>query len=670
MPFDLAADFSSPTPFVSMLSALVVLGLFTALLLIASFFSRRRKLQESEGNALSALLAGLGTVDRTIVHGTSWVTGTRHNRHWMRVLHVSLFFLSMSALGALLPWPWGFMPIISGLIGMFGVFRHYSRHEDELVFEVPSQSRFINIDGHLHREVIIAVSFLFVFAPIAFAQLQQHGFGFDVAPDAGPFTFVIYTAIETLKSGSLVDYYDLYAERVGFVQIAAVDNPSPWAKYAIIVYRISLNLVVLATIKRLIDIASRRSRGLDMRRIENQLLSTEDSTRENAIARLSSHALEGSRLARLNATSILSGIVAPTTAHRSNMGADDVFSASVALYLYAEQFADPQAMWTAILGFRNSIGAYSRADDRQKWADSQNFLGNALSDLGERTGDSSRLEEAVDAYCSALEVRNQDVTPEAWAQTQNNLAGVFVCLAEATGNSERLHDAIGAYESALEVFSPDIEPHEWAFIKMNLGSALNSLGEQEDDPVHFRAAISSLREALEVSNLDGEAGAASDVQIRLGTALNNLGLLERDSEIVEEGVAIIRAALNALTLETNPTQWALANFSLANGYGHLWALEEDPQWLERAASGFRASLAVYTRETMPTDWIATLRHLAAVLAELGRSSHSVQHLSEAIELYEMLKEFDFDNNEYRELINEIHTDISVVVERSSTDELS
>jgi hypothetical protein len=80
-----------------------------------------------------------------------------------------------------------------------------------------------------------------------------------------------YTMIETLKAGSLVDYYDLFADRIGFDKITSAKNPTEWAKWVILAYRLSLNLLLLAAIKRLFDIAQRRSKGLDLRHLEDKM---------------------------------------------------------------------------------------------------------------------------------------------------------------------------------------------------------------------------------------------------------------------------------------------------------------------------------------------------------------------------------------------------------------
>ena len=88
------------------------------------------------------------------------------------------------------------------------------------------ENRFIKIDGHHQWEVLLAIWLLFVFATIAFSQLQEHGYGFQLAPKAGLFTFVVHTMIETLKSGSLVDYYHLLGDRIGFDKITSAKNPT------------------------------------------------------------------------------------------------------------------------------------------------------------------------------------------------------------------------------------------------------------------------------------------------------------------------------------------------------------------------------------------------------------------------------------------------------------
>ena len=76
----------------------------------------------------------------------------------------------------------------------------------------------------------------------------------------------------------------------------------------------------------------------------------------------------------------------------------------------------------------------SALDERRRervpieWAASQNNLGNALTALGERTGSRQLLEQARDAYLSALEVLNVSEAPRYRDTVQRSLDKVMVKL--------------------------------------------------------------------------------------------------------------------------------------------------------------------------------------------------------------------------------------------------
>ena len=44
--------------------------------------------------------------------------------------------------------------------------------------------------------------------------------------------------IETLKSGTLVDYYHLSGVRIGFDKITSAKDPTEWVKWVILAYRL------------------------------------------------------------------------------------------------------------------------------------------------------------------------------------------------------------------------------------------------------------------------------------------------------------------------------------------------------------------------------------------------------------------------------------------------
>jgi hypothetical protein len=186
-------NLSSPTPFASAVSALSMLAIIAVAIVIFSFLRSRSSSKADRSNStLYKITAWIGAIDKAIILAASWIIGTRYRTSYIRIPVMLVFFLALTAAAVFAPWPWGMFPIFFGVFSIFCVFRHYSRHEDEIIDEVPKDSRFIKMEGHLQWEVLLAVGFLFVFAPIAFSQLQANGYGFQIAPKAGPFTFVAY----------------------------------------------------------------------------------------------------------------------------------------------------------------------------------------------------------------------------------------------------------------------------------------------------------------------------------------------------------------------------------------------------------------------------------------------------------------------------------------------
>ncbi len=120
----------------------------------------------------------------------------------------------------------------------------------------------------------------------------------------------------------------------------------------------------------------------------------------------------------------------------------------------------------------------------QDWARTQSNLGIALWNEGERaSGDKAvaLLDQAVQAYRSALEVYTKADLPQDWAATQNNLGTALMDEGErASGDkAAALFDqAAQAYRSALEVFTKADLPQDWANTQNNLGNALEDEAER------------------------------------------------------------------------------------------------------------------------------------------------------------------------------------------------
>jgi hypothetical protein len=77
-------------------------------------------------------------------------------------------------------------------------------------------------------------------------------------------------------------------------------------------------------------------------------------------------------------------------------------------------------------------------------------LGHALFELGEREGDTSRLQEAAAAYQAALEERTRKNLPIGWAKSLRNHGKVLMSLAERGDDLDMAERALSELTDAFE----------------------------------------------------------------------------------------------------------------------------------------------------------------------------------------------------------------------------
>src|ERR1700689_3185980 len=251
----------SASPVATLISSLFTVAVAAALYALFRWWRER---SEDNSKVVEALITFLRGADRAVVgYGSRWV-GTHVSRPWLRRGTTLSIFLAVAACGALLPWPWCLWALSFGLLNVFIVFRHWSHDEDEAKGRVGPEEKQIRIDGDLSIEMAGACAFVLVYATTAFAQIQAARQGFPIPPDAGPFTFIRYALVEALKVAPLVTYYDLFAGDFGLDDVTAASISS---KAAVLVFRATLGLIILAGLKRFIDMARRVAEGIDLRPI-------------------------------------------------------------------------------------------------------------------------------------------------------------------------------------------------------------------------------------------------------------------------------------------------------------------------------------------------------------------------------------------------------------------
>jgi WD40 repeat protein len=155
----------------------------------------------------------------------------------------------------------------------------------------------------------------------------------------------------------------------------------------------------------------------------------------------------------------------------------------------------------AVVAYRSALKVYTREQFPQDWAATQNSLGTALVDLGERSsngGEEGRkfLEDAVAAYRSALEVRTKADLPQAWAQTQTNLSDALRVLGnrlQGEAGLKRRQESIKLLRDVMS-YQPD------DLLRYRLASALGDLAFNLVLDGHFAEAQTRCQEAQRLAN--------------------------------------------------------------------------------------------------------------------------------------------------------------------------
>ncbi len=117
------------------------------------------------------------------------------------------------------------------------------------------------------------------------------------------------------------------------------------------------------------------------------------------------------------------------------------------------------------------------------WAMTQNNLGVALRNLGERESGTKNLEAAVQAYRQALLEFTRERVPLKWAMTQNNLGLAFRSLAKKRNNDKSLLcQALDLHLQAFDMAQQAKASHYAAVWARNIQDDLNALAPKNPSP--------------------------------------------------------------------------------------------------------------------------------------------------------------------------------------------
>ncbi|NCS76106.1 MAG: CHAT domain-containing protein [Microcystis aeruginosa K13-07] len=264
----------------------------------------------------------------------------------------------------------------------------------------------------------------------------------------------------------------------------------------------------------------------------------------------------------------------------------------------------------AIAAYNLSLEVYTRDAFSEDWAMTQNNLGIAYRNrIKEERADN--LELAIAAYNLSLEIYTREAFPEQWAMTQNNLGGAYQTHIRGE-RADNLELAIESYNLSLEVYTHDAFPEDWAMTQNNLGAAYRYRikGEKADNP---ELAIAALNQSLEVYTRDAFPEDWARTQSNLGAAYYDR-IKKEKADNLELAIAAYNLSLEVYTCNAFPEDWARTQNNLGAAYSDR-ILGERADNLELAIAAYNLSLDVYTREDFPEDWAGSQNNLGTAYSD-------------------------------------------------------
>ena len=254
---------------------------------------------------------------------------------------------------------------------------------------------------------------------------------------------------------------------------------------------------------------------------------------------------------------------------------------------------------------------------RSKWALTQDSLGNALSNLGEREaprhtaarGGSGRLSRGAQG------THPRARAPQVGGDPTNLGTALRQALVSARVGTTRLEEAIAAFREALSRnLTREREPLKWTKTQNNLGNVLKVLGERESQTARLEEAVAAFREALKERTRERVPLDWAETQNNLGTALGALGALENGTARLEEAITAFREALEEFTRAHFPLRWARTQENLASAYGILFANTREPHYLDAALEAVDGALEEYRGADAAYDIGSAERQREKILA--------------------------------------------------------
>jgi hypothetical protein len=265
----------------------------------------------------------------------------------------------------------------------------------------------------------------------------------------------------------------------------------------------------------------------------------------------------------------------------------------------------------------------------QRW-NNRIIEATAAFDQGDLRGDNRSLVDSIAIFRDqALPLAPRATAQLDWARTQAALARAMTVLGDREPDTTRLASAVTIYRSALDELSKEQIPLEWARTMFGLADSLQILGRKEQSTERLEEALKTYRLALDYLPRERVPLEWAFAQIDLATTLQVVGQHGYGTERLEEAIAIYRLGLTELPRERVPRIWAMTQSNVANTLQAIGMREAGTNHLQEAVNIYRLAIPEFERQGALPNLATSQMSLASSLTELAQREGNYAMLKEA-----------------------------------------
>jgi tetratricopeptide (TPR) repeat protein len=252
-------------------------------------------------------------------------------------------------------------------------------------------------------------------------------------------------------------------------------------------------------------------------------------------------------------------------------------------------------------------------------------LGRALTIAGEHDAQPARLRDAIDVLVQASSDSPPALAPRVYAATQNHLGAALLELGDRESDRDLLARAVAAYENAIKYSDRNPDGLDQALATEGRCLARVRIGALERNSALIRECLTDLQEVVAIRARAGASLQKAHGLLNLGTAYSSLGRLERSPERLRQAISVETEALQELKRAGVAEQEAIAENNIGAALLELGRLEHNPALVQESVAALQSAMKKRCQSPSSSD-------CANARAVIVRARKASLHLSTARDL--------------------------------------